>query len=269
MGKAKRWFPPGSWENVGSLDGAVVKNIHANTGDVKDTGSVPGLGWCPGVGNSKPLQYSCLENSMNRRDWGLGGGLQSGGCKEWDMAEHTHPRTHTHREYSGPLLLLFILKGDMMEGFSKQYTTWEKYLMDWDWDVQSEILAEELKAEWALQRHLSPWSHTQRQQPLDWSPSLKPGQESREMSMRICVGEMWIIAECGPGEQQVALSPLTPPLPFPLTDLQSLQGPSSEWMDKRHCVTLCLWREKPDIKSVALSLPKRCIAARNFLANTS
>ena len=32
--------------------------------------------------------------------------------------------------------------------------------MDWDWDVESEILAKELKAEWGLQRHLSPCSHT-------------------------------------------------------------------------------------------------------------
>ena len=34
-----------------------------------DLGSVPGLGWSPGEGNGNPLQYSCLENSMDRGAW--------------------------------------------------------------------------------------------------------------------------------------------------------------------------------------------------------
>ena len=40
----------------------VLKNLPANDGD---TGSIPGLGRSPGVGNGNPLQYSCLENSMD------------------------------------------------------------------------------------------------------------------------------------------------------------------------------------------------------------
>ena len=47
----------------------VVKNLLANAGDVRDVGSVPGLGRCPGVGNGNPLQYSCLENPMDRGAW--------------------------------------------------------------------------------------------------------------------------------------------------------------------------------------------------------
>ena len=47
----------------------VVKNLPANAGDVRDTGSIPGLGRCPGEGNSYPLLNSCLENRMVRRDW--------------------------------------------------------------------------------------------------------------------------------------------------------------------------------------------------------
>ena len=35
----------------------------------KDTGLIPGLGRCPGIGNGKPLQYSCLENSMDGEAW--------------------------------------------------------------------------------------------------------------------------------------------------------------------------------------------------------
>ena len=44
----------------------MVKNLPADAGDV---GSVPGLGGSPGEGTSNPLQYSCLENPMNRGVW--------------------------------------------------------------------------------------------------------------------------------------------------------------------------------------------------------
>ena len=42
------------------------KNPPANAGDVRDTGSIPGLGRFPGVGSGYPLQYSCLENPLDR-----------------------------------------------------------------------------------------------------------------------------------------------------------------------------------------------------------
>ena len=44
----------------------VVKNLLVNTGDLD---SVPGSGRSPGEGNDNPLQYSCLENSMDRGAW--------------------------------------------------------------------------------------------------------------------------------------------------------------------------------------------------------
>ena len=47
----------------------MVKNLPANTGDIKDAGSIPGLEGSPGAGNGNPLQYSCLENSMDRGAW--------------------------------------------------------------------------------------------------------------------------------------------------------------------------------------------------------
>ena len=40
----------------------MVKNLPANSGDMRDTGSIPGLGRSPAEGNGNPLQYSCLEN---------------------------------------------------------------------------------------------------------------------------------------------------------------------------------------------------------------
>ena len=47
----------------------VLKNLPANAGDVRDVDSIPGLGRSPGEGHSNPLQYSCLENSMDRGAW--------------------------------------------------------------------------------------------------------------------------------------------------------------------------------------------------------
>ena len=46
-----------------------IKNPPANTGDVRDTGSIPGLGRSPGGGHGNPLQYSCLENPIDRGAW--------------------------------------------------------------------------------------------------------------------------------------------------------------------------------------------------------
>ena len=47
----------------------VVKNPPANAGDVTDVGLILGLGKSPEEGNGNPLQYSCLENPMNRGAW--------------------------------------------------------------------------------------------------------------------------------------------------------------------------------------------------------
>ena len=46
--------------------GSDNKEFACNTGD---PGSIPGLGRCPGEGNDYPLQYSCLENSIDRGAW--------------------------------------------------------------------------------------------------------------------------------------------------------------------------------------------------------
>ena len=54
---------------MGFPDDAVVKNPPANAGDVRDMGSVPGLGKSPREGNGTPLQYSCVENPMDRGAW--------------------------------------------------------------------------------------------------------------------------------------------------------------------------------------------------------
>ena len=65
----------------------VVKNAPANAGDVKDMSSIPGSGRSPGGGHSNALQYSCLENPMDRGVWW--------GLKELDVTEVT---SHTHEK---------------------------------------------------------------------------------------------------------------------------------------------------------------------------
>ena len=48
----------------------VVKNPPANAGDIRDMGSISGLGRFPGGGHGNPLHYSGLENPMDREVWG-------------------------------------------------------------------------------------------------------------------------------------------------------------------------------------------------------
>ena len=47
----------------------MVKNTPTNAGDVRDMGSIPGLGRSPEGGHSNLPQYSCLENPMDRGAW--------------------------------------------------------------------------------------------------------------------------------------------------------------------------------------------------------
>ena len=57
--------------------------------DVRDAGSIPGSGRFPGGGNGKPLQYSCLENSMDRSAWQN----TVHGVTEFDMTEQLSTQT--------------------------------------------------------------------------------------------------------------------------------------------------------------------------------
>ena len=68
----------------------VVKNLPTYAGDVRDTGSIPGLGRLPGGGYGNLLQYSCLENPMDR------GRLQSIGSQRvgHDQSDLAHTCTY-------------------------------------------------------------------------------------------------------------------------------------------------------------------------------
>ena len=77
----------------------VVKNLPANEGDMRDTESIPRSGRSPRERNGNPLQYSCLENPMDRGAWlATVNGLQRVGHNGARARTHTHTytRTHTH-----------------------------------------------------------------------------------------------------------------------------------------------------------------------------
>ena len=71
----------------------------------KRQGLIPGLRRCPRVGNGNPLQYSCLENSMDRGAWRatVHGSRKIG--HDWVRA-HTHTHTHTHAHINTIITLL-------------------------------------------------------------------------------------------------------------------------------------------------------------------
>ena len=70
--------------NMGFPGGTVVKILSANAGDARDAGLIPGLGRSPRVRNGNPFQYSCLENSMDRKAWWA---AVHGVAKELDMTQ--------------------------------------------------------------------------------------------------------------------------------------------------------------------------------------
>ena len=74
----------------------MVKNLSVNAGNVRDVGLDPELGRSPGVGNGNPLQYSCLENFMNRRAWWA---TVHGATKSRTPLKRLSRHTHTLRRY--------------------------------------------------------------------------------------------------------------------------------------------------------------------------
>ena len=94
----------------------MVQTLPAKAGDAVDSGSIPGPERSPGVGNGNPLQYSCLENSKERRSLA---GYGPRGYKESDKTEHARTSQTsmwsqtsqlTFGGFNYALMLLIIIK---------------------------------------------------------------------------------------------------------------------------------------------------------------
>ena len=88
-----------------------VKNPPANAGGTRDVCSIPGSGRSPGEGNGNLLQYSCLENSMDRGAWWA---IVHRIAKSW-----TQLSTCTHREIIAYSVAPDISDNQMVNGCSK------------------------------------------------------------------------------------------------------------------------------------------------------
>ena len=86
-------------------------------------GSLPGMGRSLGGRNGNPLQYSCLENSMDRGAWLV----TVHGVVESDTAEHAHTHTHTHRNillcwfWGNHSFLIFLLFSSQASGLVSHF----------------------------------------------------------------------------------------------------------------------------------------------------
>ena len=76
------------------------KESTCNTADTRDAGWIPRLERSPGGGHGNSLQYSCLENTMERSLTGY----SPKACEESDMTEHKHGQT----DYTNYIILIFI-----------------------------------------------------------------------------------------------------------------------------------------------------------------
>ena len=84
-------------ENIASLVAYLVKDATCHAGDEH---SIPGLGRSPGKGNGNPLQYSCLENSMDRGAWQATVHGVTKNQTRLSTHTHTHPRTQANMSKS-------------------------------------------------------------------------------------------------------------------------------------------------------------------------
>ena len=77
----------------------MIKNLPADAGDRRDVGSIPGLGRYPGERKGDPLQYSCLENSLDR---GAQQAIVRGVAESWTQL-HTHLVTFYYKNFIGQM----------------------------------------------------------------------------------------------------------------------------------------------------------------------
>ena len=93
---------------------SVVKNLLSNAGDLRDVCSIPGSGRSPGRENGNLLQYSCLENSMDRGAWWT--------TVHWVTKSGTWLSMNAHIYINVYIWLALRIHGFHIRGFNQPWT---------------------------------------------------------------------------------------------------------------------------------------------------
>ena len=111
--------------------GSEVKNLPANAGD---PGSVPGLGRSPGEGNGNPLQYSCLENPMDRGAW-WSMGFQKVGHKLVTKQQQQAPSPYPPNGCSIPVEISLLIRKELTDFLIGITSFYKWYLLYWSFHL--------------------------------------------------------------------------------------------------------------------------------------
>ena len=131
----------------------VVKNPPANAGDIRDVGSIFGLGRSPGRGHDNSLQHSCLENSMDRGAWRaiVHSITKKKVGHDWSELSHTHTHTHTHTYENTYTYTYIYMRGHMSIFLKINNVKWPhnmnkrfiecvyKWFLKGGWDVHAQL----------------------------------------------------------------------------------------------------------------------------------
>ena len=105
----------------------VVKKPSTIAGDGRDIGLISGKGRSPGIETGNPLQYSCLENSMDRGPWQAVVHVGTWSRKESNMTEYIHPHT-PHTSHS---ILLFWMPNNFCLYSRLSYLHWKYFFKEY------------------------------------------------------------------------------------------------------------------------------------------
>ena len=118
----------------------MVENLLACAEDIRDEGSIPGLGRSPGGGHGNPLQYSCLENPMDRGAWATLHGVSKS-----QTQLSVHPHTHsTHTQVKCQVLASQLNEKRGFYILTKKMKPWRKsfpHLQCWSVDCGSDSIS--------------------------------------------------------------------------------------------------------------------------------
>ena len=127
--------------------------------DAGDQGSIPGLGRFPGEGNSNPLQYSCLENFMDRGAWHA---TVHGVCKELATTEQLTLSFHSQQGWEDTVKLTLTRMSNLIALTSLVAQTVKRLPTMWETQVQSlgqeDLLEKEMATHSSILAWKIPWT---------------------------------------------------------------------------------------------------------------